>query len=248
MIYSIGIGTNILDLKAKESMKNILHYGLQRSGTNVLEAHLNQNFNVSLLNSLDRTNPLHKHFRLYEEKQFIPEPQFQNKLSFKSFAEFEHSFDINTKIEGIIIISKDPYSWYTSYTNWAKKCQWPEVNYHYIEEYNLFHAKWLEFSKQSNKISLIRYIDLITDAKNVLTQLKNQHQLPLKLKSKIFGIQSEIKKVSESDTFTKEKLKFYTEKEYLLKISSEKIDEINSKLDKNLMKDLGYQIENPAGN
>jgi len=226
-------------------MKNILHYGLQRSGTNVLETYLCENFRVKFLNNnLERNNTLHKHFRLFDNKHFIPEPQFYNDLLFKSFKDYERTFGSDNQIDAIFVISKDPYSWYLSYMNWAKKCNWSEPNYHYIEEYNEFHNKWIEFSKQDNRISIVKYIDLISNPIAILNSLKTKHNLSLKLSKQIFGIRKSINKVSESEIFTEKNLRFYTQKEYLEKLGKVDIEIINSKLDLNVLKELTYEIEN----
>ena len=59
-------------------MKNILQFGLQRSGTNFLSTLLMKNFRIEILNNSDRKHPLHKHFRLYDDKSFIPDTKYQN--------------------------------------------------------------------------------------------------------------------------------------------------------------------------
>ena len=100
--------------------KTLLHYGLQRSGTNFLESLLKKNFKVSIPNlRKEREHPLQKHFRLYDDKTKIPEPKYYNKITYKNFKEFEKSLDLSKEIQGIIIISKDPYSWLLSYEKWA---------------------------------------------------------------------------------------------------------------------------------
>src|SRR6476620_9252679 len=97
---------------------DLLHYGLQRSGTNLLEALLVRRFDVRFLNdNSDRGSPLQKHVRLYDDKQLIPEPQYSNQISVRDFAEFEALFDSAPAY--YLVISKDPYSWYLSYRKWA---------------------------------------------------------------------------------------------------------------------------------
>ena len=89
--------------------KTLLHYGLQRSGTNFLESLLKKNFKVSIPNlRKEREHPLQKHFRLYDDKTKIPEPKYYNKITYENFKEFEKSLDLSKEIQGIIIISKDP--------------------------------------------------------------------------------------------------------------------------------------------
>ncbi len=75
----------------------LLHYGLQRSGTNFLESLVAKKYRVKFLNSNidgirpERSSPLHKHFRLYDEKDIVPEPKFRNELKITSFNDFEES-------------------------------------------------------------------------------------------------------------------------------------------------------------
>ena len=162
--------------------KTLLHYGLQRSGTNFLEALLKKNFRVNIPNlRKEREHPLQKHFRLYHDKTKIPEPKYYNEYTYDHFKEFEHSLDLEKKANGIIIISKDPYSWLLSYEIWANKCSWPIPNYSYMEEYNLFLSKWREFENQTDKIIFIRYIDLLEKPEEILNQIQEKFELKRKL-------------------------------------------------------------------
>jgi hypothetical protein len=228
-------------------MKEILYYGLQRSGTNLLESYLIQNFKIKIINNnLERSSTLHKHFRLYDDKLFIPEPQFYNELEFKTFKEYEKSFDLNLQAKAIIIITKDPYSWYLSYLNWAKKCNWPTPKYHYIEEYNRFHEKWIQFAKEDERISIINYINLIENPKRELMNLKVKHGLDLKFSKRIFGINNSIAKVDQSEMFTDKNLSFYLQKEYLKKFGRKEIEVINTMLNTTVLCELGYELESPV--
>lgn len=229
-------------------MKNLLHFGLQRSGTNYLESILKNNYQIRMLNSkMNSDPPRQKHFRLYDDKSLIPNPKYENNLIFNSFAEYLNSLELTKQIDGVIIISKDPYSWYISYLNWSKKCNWPKVNHHYIEEYNKFYGKWMDFSKNDSRIYFVKYIDLLCNVDNELQKIVEHFNLSEKfirkiLGKKIFGIN----KVAHSGTFSEEKKKFYTRKKYLKQIDKSDVNEINSKLDVQLMKDLDYEIEKSA--
>ena len=48
-------------------------YGLQRSGTNIIQTFLETNYNISFMNKEDRNSPYHKHFRIYDNKNLIPQ-------------------------------------------------------------------------------------------------------------------------------------------------------------------------------
>ncbi|NER80315.1 MAG: hypothetical protein F6K42_12190 [Leptolyngbya sp. SIO1D8] len=217
---------------------NLLQYGLQRSGTNFLETILKKNYQIQFLNSnQDRRSPLQKHFRLYDAKDIVPGPQYQNDILIEDFAHFEHLFP--TLPDYYLIISKDPYSWYLSYMSWANKCNWPNVNHHYIEEYNFFYGKFLEFSSQTDKLIFIRYIDLIKDVNKTLNQLELRTHFRKKLFARLTLRQPN--KVSHSSHFTEDKRAYYTNKKYLAEYAEDELQTLNNLLDSHVISLLGYE-------
>jgi hypothetical protein len=220
--------------------KKVLHYGLQRSGTNYLRSLLQKFFRVKFLNSnKNRANPVQKHFRLYDEKDIIPEPKYKNNILVLNFKDFEQKLKKSADI--YIVVSKNPYSWLISYENWAKKCDWPEVDHHYIQEWNLFYEKWLELASQTEKIIFVKYIELIKDLNNELEKIAYKANLKRKI---IYPfIDKHIQKVSQSDEFTKKRKKYYLNEEYIDKYSDKKFKRVNELIDKNVVKALGYKVE-----
>ncbi len=220
--------------------KQLLLYGLQRSGTNYLETLIQLNYpNCSFINSEVRNEIMHKHFRLYDNKNYIPEPQFDNTAIFKSFDAFEQSLPINKKPDLYLVMSKDPYSWYTSYIGWSMKNNWPNRGYHYINEYNLFYAKWLEFSRENEQIIFIRYLDLLTNPLPIINTIAKALSLPEKNTIRTTN------KVYASKKFTSDKKDAFINRSYLNKISKEELVIINNLLDKSLLQQMGYTIQNP---
>jgi len=218
--------------------KQLLLYGLQRSGTNYLETLIQLNYpNCSFINSEVRNEIMHKHFRLYDNKNYIPEPQFENNATFNSFEAFEQSLPIIEKPDLYLVMSKDPYSWYTSYMGWSKKNNWPNRGYHYINEYNLFYAKWLEFSIESGKIIFIRYQDLLTNPLPIINQIAKALLLPEKITVRTTN------KVYASKKFTTDKKDAFLKRAYLNKISNQELVLMNSLLNKSLLLQMGYSIE-----
>jgi hypothetical protein len=224
--------------------KKLLHYGLQRSGTNFLESLLAKNFDIKI-HSLrkERDHPLQKHFRLYDDKTKIPEAKYLNNYNFKSYIDFKKSWGLNTEINGVIVISKDPYSWLLSYEKWSKKCNWPTPSYQYIEEYNLFLNKWRVFAQQSNEILFIRYIDLLVQPEIELTKIENKFSLKRRWNIRRNGLKIALDKVKVSEKFSKEKKEFYTKKKYLNNYNKTKLENTNYFLDEKLMSFLNYKLE-----
>ncbi len=219
----------------------LLLYGLQRSGTNYLQTLLFKNFNVVFLNNdRNRGEPLQKHFRLYDQKNAIPEPRYRNNYYIRSLSDFE---EILPKVpDYYLIISKDPYSWLLSYIKWAKKCNWDDVSHHYIDEYNYFYGKWLELSSDHTKVIFVRYIDLLFDIDEVINQLECNLQLNRK-KSIIPFRMPAYSKVPKSSVFTVSQRDYYLNKEYLKKYSREDLSILNNILDFDVVKRLGYVLE-----
>lgn len=216
----------------------LLHYGLQRSGSNYLETLLKKNYSVRFLNNnRDRSSPLQKHFRLYDEKHIIPEPQYRNTIKIEDFSQFENLFKV--KPDYYLVISKDPYSWYLSYQNYAHRCDWPAVNHHYIEEYNMFYQKFLEFSLQTDKLIFIRYIDLLKDSNSTLLSLEKKMGLKKRLFSRF--VYRKANKVKVSSRFTDEKRAYYIEQKYLNEYSNKDLEILNSHLDLQVTTLLGYE-------
>ena len=218
---------------------NLIHYGIQRSGTNFLETLLKKNYLVHFLNSnKDRSSPLHKHCRLYKYKKIIPEPKYHNDISVGTFEQFESLFEVVP--DYYLIISKDPYSWYLSYMRWAKKYNWSNVSHHYIEEYNLFYETFIELSSQTDKFIFIRYVDLLKDTNTVMNILEEKIKLKKRLTARLaLKIPN---KVAQSDAFKDEKTTYYLNEQYLNEYSTEDIQTLNAALNSQVTSFLGYEI------
>ena len=216
----------------------ILHYGLQRSGTNLLESFLKKYYCVHFLNSnVDRSSPLQKHVRLYREKKIIPEPQYSNGIVINGFNDFEHLFKVIP--EYYLIISKDPYSWLLSYKNWARKCNWPEVDHNYIQEYNLFYGFFIKLAQESSKFIFVKYVDLITDKQAMLKDLQNK----MGLKRRLFSGRLELpSRVPQSQALTNDRLDFYMNERYLEQYQEKELINVNEILDFDVAASLGYDI------
>jgi len=216
--------------------RKILLYGLQRSGTNYLESLVEINYPAcQFINGEMRNEITHKHFRLYADKSRIPEPQFQNQQVFDSFAAFESALPEIPDL--YIVVSKDPYSWLVSYNKWSKKNNWPLPDYQYIEEYNLFYGMWMQFSKQTDKVLFVRYIDLLTDPQKEMERVTAALNLPARTSTKTTS------KVYASRKFTAGRKESFLNKEHMQDISKETLSEVNHLLDKQLIQFLHYPLE-----
>ena len=221
----------------------LLHYGLQRSGTNFIETVLNKNYQVHFLNSnASRSSPLQKHCRFYPQKELIPEPQYANEIFVETFQQFQSLFP--TPPDYYLIISKDPYSWYLSYKNWADKCRWPAVAHHYIEEYNLFYGTFMELARQSERFLFIRYVDFLTNTDSALDQLESQLGLRRRWLSRFRRFKPSV--VSQSDPFSERRRAYYLNEEYLADYSADELRRLNDLVDPKLVSFLGYESRNSA--
>ena len=216
----------------------ILLYGLQRSGTNFLETAVHKKYHVRFVNEVDdRSAPGHKHFRLYDQKEIIPEPQYYNDLTFTGYDDFEKQLQIPPDI--ILVISKDPYSWLLSYNSWAEKCHWPQPAHHYLEEYNLFYGQWLAFARQTDKIQFVRYRDLLNNSDQALSRLLSQFPLRKKFQ---WPLRSRLPaRVAQSTYFSADRRRYYLNEQYLQSYTPEELQAINAIIDPLVLAGFGYE-------
>jgi len=235
----------------------ILHYGLQRTGTNFLEAILGDNFHIELLNSARSRaehDICHKHARYYENSDFV-------SAGFKchDIKDFE---DLSARIKKdnplpdfFVVISKDPYSWLLSLRSHAKKREkrYKNLKFHPIKEYILYYKKLISLSEQGGNFIFVKYVDMISNVDNL-----SRLQKLMNLRKRVENINNNKKKVYMSDTFSEERRRFYMDKLYLNKLRDDAsrspegyffrqdhIEEINRNLDEEVIEYLGYKIEQP---
>jgi len=228
-------------------MKNLLVYGLQRSGTTYLEKLLTLNFRKLALknNAYVRSLPLHKHFRLYDEKYLVPEPKYLNNFHYSSFSDFDAHVKRIAKLEesGYIVITKEPYSWYISYCRLAKKTGWKTymkkwINNHYVLEYNLFCRKWLDFQNEApDKVLLIRYEDLLNDFDKVLDGIRDNFGL-----TKAQEFYNNLDKVPMSKKFSLKRRNYYKEGRFTDQFNDDELLVLSENLDQSVVEELGYKI------
>ena len=218
--------------------KDLLLYGLQRSGTNYFERTLKENFVVNFLNSDDdRRHPIQKHFRIFDDKSLTSMKDYSNDSIFESFADFENA--VGVKVSAYMIISKDPYSWFLSYRSWAEKCNWPAFSSHPAKEYEAFYQKWMDFAAQSDQVHFVKYIDLLEEPEEALLKIGEKLELHRRVKSKI-SLQTP-EKVPQSKNFSDAAKRFYTEKEYLRNFTEREIGTINEYVSDKTFAALGYE-------
>lgn len=226
----------------------ILHYGLQRSGTNLLETLMNNNYEERFWNppitsnsNESRKSPLQKHFRLYYNGEgFIPHDKYKHNFKIDTFEDWEKLLQINP--DYYLIVSKDPYSWLLSYTSYVREVrQWARVSHHYIMEYNLFYGKWLEFSQQTSKIIFIRYIDLLKNPAQELEKL--EIQIGLTKKNSMPVEDNLIEEIPQSKKFSQDRRSYYLDEKYLDNYSQKDLHELNTLIDSKVISGLGYEMK-----
>jgi len=223
-----------------------LLYGMQRSGSNYTQQVLLQNFqNIHFYNNdFARCLPVHKHFRLYDEKAVIPDVRFFNTFSYKNFEDFKKHVELilGRPVKLFIVTMKDPYSWYVSYKKHAKKNKFTYIksslNSHYIIDYNLFYRKWLDFSVEApGEVLMVKYEDLIEDLEASLQRIGEK----LKLDRSSEQIVNPAK-VFMNKRFTASRANYYKDKLYLDLISERELSVIQHLLDPELISSMNYQI------
>lgn len=223
-------------LRKRMPQKRILMYGLQRSGTNYMEALIKLNYpDVQFLNGIVRNEITHKHFRLYPQKHIIPEPQFANTLNVPDLVAFEKQLPFAPP-DLYLVVSKDPIGWYSSYMKWSKKNNWPPHAHHYIEEYTLFYGMWKDYAAETDRILFVRYDDLLTAPETVLQQVGAKLGYPPLQKFR------NTRKVYASRRFTAEKKQAHLSGAHKQVLSADDLQAIRTLTDPALLTFMGYTI------
>ena len=208
---------------------SIYLYGLQRSGTNVINTFLVNNFNIKFNNDDNNRNSIiHKHFRIYNNKNNIPETdkpkQYYNNIIINTLEELDEK--INKKKNKYIIVYKNIYSWLPSIEKWGKMCNWKSNNkLNFINDYCEYISKWKEISnKRVLFIKYEDYLDCLVNKNNILIK-RTEDFLQIKRPNKIIFPQN----VNCSSTFTLKKYNYYKNKEYMKEYTKEELNIINNK-------------------
>ena len=199
------------------SKEKIIIRGIQRSGTNFLENILSK-LDIDVINkgNLPRNSPGHKHFRVQNDKLSIfMDKQYLNDIYSENLKDLNFKSYKKKNIKNILIL-KDPVNWILSINRWAKKCNWIPINNDlrndfelmtkYLKEWDYFHLKWFELSKDKELILILQWEDLLTNFDNNLKKIidfVNIKNSNLNLKINDF---KNIKLSEDSEILEKEKI------------------------------------------
>ena len=210
-------------------------YGLQRSGTNIIRKFLETNFNISFnhtntYNCPRRQSPFHKHFRIYDDKDIIPQTnqpnQYKNQYIINSLEEFDKLLGDLNHTNKYVIVYKNIFSWLPSIEKWAKGCKWKtNSKMEFVEDYLNFIKKW--YSIKNDRVFFINYEDLLnmSDDNNSLV-----NKLSVFLNKKPEKITYFFEKVNRSSKFTISQKKYYINQEYMSLYSKEELETIKNNL------------------
>ena len=205
-------------------------YGLQRSGTNVIQKFIETNFNISFMNKEDRNSPYHKHFRIYDNKDIIPKTdkknQYKNQYIIYSLEDLDKLLGDLNHTNRYIIVYKNIFSWLPSIEKWAKLCKWKtNSKMEFVEDYLNFINKW--HSINNDRIFFIKYEDFlnIPDDNNSLVK-----KLSVFLDKKQNINTYTFEKVNCSKKFTTCKKKYYINREYMKLYSEKELNKIKNNL------------------
>ena len=205
-------------------------YGLQRSGTNVIEVFLKEKFSISFEVNQGpgdfRKKPSCKHFRLYDNKDLIPVKQYENNFIVNCLEDLDRILGDYTQTNRYVIVYKNIFSWLPSIEKWAKKCKWKtNSKMEFVDDYLNFIKKW--YSIKNDRVFFIRYEDFlnISDDNNSLV-----NKLSVFFNKKQKKIVHSFEKVNCSEKFTTSKKNYYINHEYMSLYSKEELDKIQNNL------------------
>ena len=223
---------------------------MQRTGTQYTESLISAILGINILNSpiqpitnipIIRSSPAQKHFRIFDDKSIIKmDPKYYNEIpieclsdldaQLKTWLRSESSCTMHTWYDPHYVVTiKDPFSWYYSICEWAKKCKWesqrPENNFHYFKEYREFYEKWMSLEeKNPDRVSIVRYEDILLSPAAKLTLIADKvgaafNTLPTTNPSVNTAPPSQADNhrpdLRSGKLFTPERRKYYLDREYI---------------------------------
>jgi hypothetical protein len=196
-------------------------YGLQRSGTNVINDFLETNYGLKIVKHYkDRLNPAHKHFRIYDKKELAP-IGFSNTHTVNTIEDLDTLLNDKAHTNKYIVIFKTIYSWLPSIKKWAKQCKWPNTSTEFfLDDYFAFLDKWNALKHE--RVLFIEYDDYLNltvgENNDLPTQIEKFLNVTKKKANLIFP-----KEVSLSEKFSPKRLNYYKNKEYMGLLTEEEI-------------------------
>jgi len=192
-------------------MSDFYIYGLQRSGTNIIYNFMINNFDINIINhdEPDRKSPRQKHFRIYDNKNIIPETdiekQYHNDIIINSIDDLDSLLGGKNKY---IVVWKNIFSWLPSIHKWAKKCNWKQNNkLSFVDDYKNYMNKWISISNE--RVLFLDYEDFLRFSPEFILKIELFFQKPFLKKIE------NIEHVGCSDVFTLSIKKYYLLHKYL---------------------------------
>jgi hypothetical protein len=223
-------------------MEKYYLYGLQRSGTNVIQSFLLDNYNIEFSNNCDKSCCAHKHFRIYDNKNFIPitnvPNQYHNEYYINNLRDLDELLGDDNHTNKYIIVYKDIFSWLPSICKWARSNKWVYTEKKdFINDYLYFLKKWYKI--RNNRVLFISYEEYLNFYLNKNQSFVTKLNKFFKVHKDHNDIQKFYDKVTCSPSFDKTKLLYYIDKEYMKKYTEHEIHKIKNH---NLYKKLNIKL------
>lgn len=181
----------------------VAHHGIERSGTNILEASL-QSFGIVTANGFlnDEDNvPGHKHFRIQaDNSSVVMNPTHEHLWSPGTIQEYSENAGLSRTAKHIVIF-KDPANWLVSINRYGAEAGWPGggqilddpvLRVSYLREWSEYYKAWEVFAQaEPQLVLLVQYevwmqdfaagLQRIGDFVGVSGRLKKQSALDIKV-------------------------------------------------------------------
>jgi len=168
----------VIDKLTKSDEFDVIHQGIQRSGTNYLNILLKEKgYFVRNRHDPKRTNPAHKHFRWQKDKTTIfLDPSYKNTQYTQNIRDLNNICGFPESCKHIVLY-KNPYSWLPSIERWARVNKWEsylttprnEWLTRAFLEWDAYYSAWEDIYKVStSSVLLINFESLKNNQPNVL--------------------------------------------------------------------------------
>ena len=192
-------------------------YGLPRSGNNWLIHMLQANWHIDFLGS---KRGGWTHGRVQVKRIWGSEP------------------------DAVLTITKHPYSWLVSDWRYEGKCRFPVyvTDKNPIARYNEMNWHWLDYWWDDAKTKHVRFEDLLASPESTLAEFMDG----VADRRERGGFQAAKKKMNKHGSESTQSFdrSYYIKRKYMTLYSEQLLATVNSWVDTDLLRRLGYELEN----
>ena len=227
-------------------------YGHKRSGTNVIDSYLKNNFNLGKMSAKidpknwNKDSILWKHCRIdlvnENGKLLINSVNDLDRITFEEYNKNnKKNIIVNDYKTKYIVVYKDIFSWLPSICRWSRACKWKKKNkLYFVDDYFNYMYKWYLLQNDNiDKILFINYEEFFKYGEDINSEFVKKIERFTNFKiEKPLVVRN---KVECSGKFDNKKINYYKKQLYMKEYNNEEIKIIKNHKYYSIVKDTFFK-------